>query len=291
MNNPRGIYLPSQVWKNYQLYADYTNSIPEKHPKNTPSISVLLRRIGTDEKLLNAIGNYLNQPKNQQQFNIESIVIRPLSVKTETIARIIIKDDLLSVIFPEKREDFKVVIKEKLGFHWLNDCWQRQIIPLNGSIADRASETGHQLLAAGFCVMPPNADIQKSAISGNYQPEIKRWIKRFVPADKKTNPFFTLQWRRPDDFYTQAMRMTGAKYHDGIITVPFEHYAEIEDFATLHEFKFSDAATELLNLAKTLRENAITVDVTAKAEQPQDFERPVLTIPDDVAVADELLDD
>lgn len=157
-NNPRGIHLPVQVWENLQTCANYTNSLPTKGTKkNTPSITTLLRRIGEDSELLNAIGDYLNQPKEQQQFSIETVVIRPATVKTETVARVVIKDNTLNVIFPEKRDDFKAVIKDKCGFRWNGECWQRHIAALNGSIADRTAEVGHQLLAAGFCVILPNS--------------------------------------------------------------------------------------------------------------------------------------
>lgn len=287
--NPRGIHLPEQVWLNLQLHADLTNSFPKKGTKrNTPSITAFLRRIGEDNELLQAISDYLNQPKNQQNFNIETIVIRPISVKTETIAHVIISDNLLMVIFTEKRDDFKATIKETLGFRWNGEVWQRQITVLNGSITDRAAETAHQLLSAGFCVICPNNTIQKNALTGNYMPEIKCWIMR-----KTVNnlPVFWINWQKPYDFYKRAMLMTGAKYHDGIVTVPFEHFSEVEDFANLHHFQFTEAALELLNIAKSLRANAITVDVKEIPQATDDFERPILKIMDDASIDNELLDD
>jgi hypothetical protein len=291
MNNPRGIHLPVQVWSNLQLHAEITNSLPSKGTKrNIPSITTFLRRIGEDSDLLQAISDYLNQPKAQQAFSAAMTVIRPMNAKTETIAKIIIDDDVLDVLivsFSEKRDDFRDVIK-KLGFRWKDDHWQRTIKPLNGLMTDRAAQTGHQLLAAGFCVILPNKSIQAQAITGNYQPEVTRWITRVT---LKNQPYFCPTWHRDDDLYHQAMRMTGAKYQDSCVTVPFEHFAEIEDFAALHQFSFTDAANELLAIAKQIRQNAITVDVTVKSEDKPDFERPVLSIPDDVQVDHELLDD
>jgi hypothetical protein len=67
--------------------------------------------------------------------------VRPESPRTETIAEITIDGTALKVHFPEKREDFRQLIRFELGFTWADTHWRRTLTAMSGSPADRAAES------------------------------------------------------------------------------------------------------------------------------------------------------
>ena len=109
------------------------------------------------------------------EAKIESTV-RPENPVTETVAEIRVIETILEIGFPEKRDDFRELVKSKLKMRWNGRCWSRKIMFKNGNVNDRAAEAGHLLLAEGFSIRVYDEQIRQNAINGKYEPEITRWI-------------------------------------------------------------------------------------------------------------------
>lgn len=212
--------------------------------------------------------------------------VRPTTPKTETLAYLTIVGEGLRVQFAERREDFRGLLRS-LGFTWDRGClcWRRQLDAFNGPAPDRAAETGRALLAAGFVVVFPNEDLAHLAVEGTFTPEQKRWVL----ADGGR---FRLIWRRSEDCYKEAMKLSGARYQSGGIRVPAEHYDEVLDFAALNGFALSSEAQALVEQAQGQRQGAWVVDVTQLPDTPPPLpSRPDLPMPNNTEIDDALLDD
>lgn len=194
-------------------------------------------------------------------------VIRPVSPKSETVARLRLHDNLLQVEFPEKRDDFRSLVKS-MDCQWNQPYWQREIGALAGDPADRLVETGHKLLTAGFVVAVETEEIRQAITVGQFAPEIRRWVL-VVKSGEHVN-WFALKWSRADDLYDRAMRLTGARYSSPYVIVPPEHYDEVEDFAEVHKMELSAAALTLVNKVKLLMSLAVVFSPSAYADGPAD---------------------
>jgi hypothetical protein len=76
--------------------------------------------------------------------------IRPEQPKTETVAEIRVLDNAVEILFPERREDFRELVRFKLGYTWTEPCWKRELKSVNGSPADRAAEAHLWVLKSRF---------------------------------------------------------------------------------------------------------------------------------------------
>jgi len=211
---------------------------------------------------------------------------------SDNVAEISIKGDMLTVFFPERRDSFREVVKD-LGFFWDNG-WKRKIVTKNGRIEDRAAQTGNKLLAAGFPVRIYDEDIRQRAISGEYEPECKRWVQlREVDGDYKG--WLAVNWKeRSDNLYKAARKIAGARWSKGSMMVPPENYTEVLDFAEMYGFGVSEKAQEVINAAREIREKALVTGVKEpKVELPPEpgMMPPVLEVPEGVEILDELRDD
>lgn len=218
--------------------------------------------------------------------------IRPENPKTETVAEIRALENSVEISFPEKRDDFRELVKEKLHMKWADGCWKRSLNTKNGTAADRAAEAGHRLLAAGFPIRIFDEEIREKAITGTYEPECTRWIM-VRNEDAAYAGWFAIVWAREEDFYKAAKKIAGAKYSRPHVVVPPEQFEEVLDFAKMYGFKVSTWARELIENARTARENMLVV----KVDLPKEPEKvsvsgrpPVLEVPAEVGVADEFRD-
>ena len=286
----RSLPLPVESWQRLDKLAEETDSTAKGGQHyGQPTWRNLWRRIADSPDLLELIKHQLNSSHLDYSNLPHVVVVRPESPKTNTIAWLYLQGETVSINFPEKRDDFREVVKS-LGCTWDRPYWQRKINKLAGKPADRAAELGHYLLASGFCVVFPSADIRDMAIAGLYEPEQKRWVLVRTAGDYKH--WFALKWRYSEDCYAEAMKLSGARYSNPCAIVPPENYEEVEDFAQIHGFKFSDAALEILGQVKKWRESAMVVslDEIKAGDKPQ-FERPDLEMPEGVEIDDELADD
>lgn len=194
-------------------------------------------------------------------------IIRPVSPKSETVARIRLHGNALQIEFPEKRDDFRLLVKS-LDCQWNQPYWQREIGDMAGNPADRLIEAGHKLLTNGFIVATETEELRQAIAAGQFAPEIRRWVL-VVKSGEHVN-WFALKWSRQDDLYNKAMTLTGARYSSPYVIVPPEHYDEVEDFAEVHKMELSTAALTLVNKVKALMALAIVFSPSAYTDGPTD---------------------
>jgi len=213
-------------------------------------------------------------------------VIKPSEPVSQTIADISLKKDNIFILFPEKNNDFKEIIKEH-GYRW-NSGWEKKLSFKTEDTEDRIAEVGHALLAGGFCIRVINSEIREKIISENFIQEHTRWIS--VLSNKPA--YFYIQWEYGDNMYDEARRITGARYDKPGIIVPMEHIDEILDFASLYKFKFSPQAGKLIEKARVNKAAAMTVKLEAKEKKllPKTDGIPVLKTPENVEINNELKD-
>lgn len=220
--------------------------------------------------------------------------VRPDKPRTETVAEVRIAGNTIEVVFPEKRDDFREIIRFQMRFRWAGTCWRRQIGQFNGAVADRAAEVGHCLLAARFPVRIFDAEIRERAIRGEYAPEPRRWVHKQL--DGRYAGWFRITWPKNQALYEAARRIKGSKYAEGAVYVPPEQFDEVLDFAERYQFHVSPGARELAEAARRIREQALVAKV-APVRQPEPVlveagrVPPKLDIPEDVTVDDDLRDD
>jgi len=140
-----------------------------------------------------------------------------------------------------KDDDFRAQVK-KLGYSWdfEKSTWTKKITEYTGDADNRAAEIGNALLAEGFTVEFPTKESKEAAVSGQFSPECKRWVK-YHPGKKK----LSIAWKeRNDTIYEAAKKLPGAKWNmeSRSMLVSVEFYREVEDFAETLGFSISKAA-------------------------------------------------
>jgi hypothetical protein len=191
------------------------------------------------------------------------IVIRPIDMVTETICRIVLVDREIRLVFPERRDDFAALVK-RFKFVFPNGFWSRAI-PQSLDIIDRVAEIGNELLCEGFSIQVDSPQVQSRVLDRSFVPESFRMIRRRLKGEFAG--CFEISWRRQEDFYGAAMKITAARYSNNAVYVPSEHYLEVEDFAEIHDFELSEAAISLASEAKAIRESAVIVNPKRKSKK------------------------
>lgn len=173
---------------------------------------------------------------------------------TQTVAYIYGEKNIVRVLFREKREVFRKTVKS-LGYSWVSPYWKKEITQYTNDIESCQIELAHRLLCSGFIIEIDDA-LSQRVIDADYDPECRRWIKRVKGQD-----VFALSWPYEDDLYSKAMSLPGAYYKPSSVKIPAEQWRELEGFAEVHGFKFSDSAKALLAKAKEKSRETIIVDV------------------------------
>ncbi len=215
--------------------------------------------------------------------------VRPENPISETIAEISAHETSIQVKFPEKREDFRLLMR-KHSFSWMSDRWQRNLNTRAGEPADRAAEIGHILLGSGFVIRIYDDAIRQSAISGKFEHEQTRWITVYISGKEQGR--LCIHWGRDEDYYKAAKRLPTARYAKPDISVAIEQYEEVLDFAELNSFAISPKARSAIEAAKAARESALVVHVElAPTKKHGDDGKPMaLDVPADVEIDDALRD-
>ena len=237
--------------------------------------------------------------KEQQTLPPKSVVdaakieatVRPENTVTETVAEIRALESSIEIWFPEKREDFREIVRYNLDMDWTGLCWKRKIAKHNGTSQDRAAESGHRLLAAGFPVRIFDDETRQKAIEGSYEPEHTRWIMCRTTGGYAG--YLVVRWGKGEDYYRAAKGVNGSRYDKPDVVVPPEHFAEVLDFAQIYDFRISTGAQKAIGSARLAWESILTVIVTPPAEKKlviTDGKPPVLEIPNEVGIADEFRD-
>lgn len=192
----------------------------------------------------------------------QPILIRPRETETDTICRIVIVDRYVRLFFLEKRDDFRALVK-RFRYSW-EGCWERQF-PESVDIVDRAAEIANEVLLSGFCIQVNHEVVKDRIIARSFVPEVFKTIKRAMSGVYEGS--FAINWPKAEDYYAEAMKLTAARYSDGSVYVPSEHFAEVEDFAEINEFVMSGAAIELATEARAVREAAIIINPKRKTRK------------------------
>lgn len=213
----------------------------------------------------------------EKEVKLEATVF-PENAVTNVAAEIIVKDDKVSVIF-DKNEDFRQIVKS-LGYKW-EGAWERKITELTGAAADRAAELGNKLLNAGFPVCILDRKIRNDAVNGIYEPECDRWI--MLRGKGEYEGRLVIKWWGQDDkLYNTSRKLPGSRWDSGTI-VRVEHYKEVEEFANLYSFKFTEKARESIEKYKKATENIETVaPVAVTEEKPTDGLEEILNSGSDI---------
>lgn len=211
-------------------------------------------------------------------------LVRPVEPITNTVVRLQIEGRRICLLLPEKRDDFRDLAL-KQGYIWDKQRWSRDISQ-DADLCDRAAEITHLLLLKGFCVQVEYTEVRDRAISANYEPEHFRLVD--ASKDRPYEGWFMFKYPRSEDWYDRIMRITAAKYVDGRIRVPPEHFAEVEDFAEQKDFQFTPAALEILENARAMWEAALIVHPQKRKRKPRP-ENPIANT--EVSIPDSLRDD
>lgn len=186
------------------------------------------------------------------------MILRPQEPRTELVARIGNGDGKITASLPAYDDEFRKAVKSQ-RLYWDGDRWTRTIGQLAGDPKHRAADLVCHLIASGFVVDTPD-DIAELAQTGNYEPECLRWIRAY---DDDGREEFRVWWRWPVDDWTRATKLTDSRYNRKTksIHVPLEMYAEIQDFADMHGYRFTGEARALIEKAKAQREKMLDVDM------------------------------
>lgn len=220
--------------------------------------------------------------------------VRPAAPVTETVAEIRITESHIEISFPERRDDFREIVREQLDFRWSfeSSCWRRPLDFKIGEPADRAAEVGHLLLAAGVPIRIYDAAVREKAVAGDYAPECRRWITALVKGEYEG--WFAVSWdRRRDDFYKVARKIRGSKWVKPFVVVPPEQFETVLDFAEQYGFEFSRGAQQIVEQAQRVKDAAMVADVSAP-NKPEGIvagtKPPKLEVPEEVDVDESLRD-
>jgi len=220
---------------------------------------------------------------------MNEILARPFQPVTATIAHVtVLNGDTVKIVFPEIRDDYNQIVKR------FNYWWERPYRVHHFSsdvVNDRAAEIVNALLAGGFCVKADRALIE-TAVSGDFEPEPRRWVKVFIRGEYEG--WFSIGWMRDEEIYHVAKRLPGARYYRPSIAVPAEQYEAVIDFAAIYDCHIYPSARRLIEQARAEMEAALIVNVQASVPTvlPKAFSLPpVLDMPESARIDDDLADD
>lgn len=215
--------------------------------------------------------------------------VRPTEAITETVAEIQTGEQSVSVLFPEKTEQFRAILK-KHGFKWTGYCWKRKLSFTTGTPFDRAAEIGHILLGSGFIIRVYDDETRALAISGDYQEEQTRWIKAYTSGSEQGRLCVT--WGRDEDYYKAAKRIPTARYVKPALSVAAEQFEQLLDFAEINGFGITPSAMQLIDAAREAKYKALVahVELADKPHQGDDGKPVKMDIPDSIEISDDLLD-
>ena len=215
------------------------------------------------------------------------LLIQPETCKTVTPAELSLDGNRLTVTFPELREDFRGLIRS-LGYRWTGYSWSRSLQPQHGEPLDRAAETGHRILAAGFPVRFRSELVRDHAVAAQYQPEPVCWVHRLT--DGPYAGWFLIGWPRNANLYDAAKAIAGSRYVKGEgVAIPPEHFDEAMDFAGLYGAYVSPGAQQLAEEARAARR--VVTPPRPRRAKAKSMERQDLAPPEEVSIDDELRDE
>lgn len=198
---------------------------------------------------------YMTNDKKQEKIIKEESTIIPKNFNEKELVEIIEKDNKIYIKSP-KDERLRQVVKS-LGYRWGEGSRYRSVDIQRGSIEDRLAEVASQILALGFGVICTNQKARELAISGEFEPEHRRWIT-WDDKERKIKLF----WEKNESMYLQLRKLPGSRYQDGGILVDISIHEELEDISNLADFRFTEEAREKIESYKNELEKIEKVEVT-----------------------------
>ncbi|MCX2780435.1 hypothetical protein [Microbulbifer thermotolerans] len=220
----------------------------------------------------------------------EEALLKPQGeLESSLVAEIRLLSGELRVSLAEKNDKFRQVVKS-IGFRWDWDhsCWYRPLGFQAGNPVDRAAETAHRLLEAGFIVRLYDEEARAKAISGEFEPEQRRWVVKSVGG--KYDGWFRISWPREDDLYNAAQALPGSKYYSGDVYVPADAALEVADFAERYDFALSEGAKGLIEGHQAALSQGVVVDKIKKPKPSVSDDGIPKLSPEQSEVDDDLLD-
>lgn len=234
-------------------------------------------KIGT---IVDAAKEIIVLPEKKEEKEVDAkaeATAYPEKPVTEAVVEISYTSDIVTASF-EKNDKFMSIVKN-LGFKW-NNKWEKQIMETTGTAEERAAETGNALLNAGFPIRIYNPKILENAVKGNFKPENKNWIYR--RREGKYEGWLVIKWQGQNDrLYSVARKLPGSAWDNGVMVKP-EHNKEIEEFASLYGFEFTQSARSEIEKQKQVKEKAAVVKAAKVENKPKDGLVEILKSGDDV---------
>jgi len=195
-------------------------------------------------------------------------MLKPATIQHTSIVRILAGERSVSANTEQRYDPFIELVKP-LRYRWNGAFWAKSFRSFE-SPTDRAAELTAHLLEAGFCIECSDA-IADKAIHG-YALAKTRMVLAFISGEHTGK--FSIWWTYPEDFYKRALFLPGSQYNPDSKTVAVhaEFANEVQGFAELHGFEFTDAARELLENAPT----ALAVMTIYTADERAAWKRPTL---------------
>ena len=180
--------------------------------------------------------------------------ITPNDANSGIVALIDIKGNDINVQSP-KDNILRDTVKS-YGFSWNGSVWARTVDKFAGSVEDRAAEIANALLNAGISVRIYDEDIRRRAVTADFVPENKKWVK--VVIDGEYSGYLSISWSgKNQKIYNAARRIHGSKWYKSSVIVPVSQFAEIEDFADMLGFSISEGARAAIEAYKTSLPRAV----------------------------------
>lgn len=213
-------------------------------------------------------------------------LVRPADFLTRSIARVTSVDNAIRVYFPERRDDFRDVVK-RLCYHWDKPYWEKKV---REEKQDRMSELVRDLLAAGFCVKVEE-EIITAVRDGTFVEEPRRTVKATAERDS-----FIIWWGYYEDVEDAVKALPRISWipntYRTVLVAP-EYYESVLDFATMNTFHVSKDAYDLADEAAREMAGAIVITPAPSQELASSAHGrvpPKLAEPD-VAIPESLRDD
>ena len=157
----------------------------------------------------------------------------------------------IRLYFPKEAMRIREIIKEaQFKFDWVALCWYTKITIRCPSVEDRMAEIANFLLNKGIPIYLKNKEIIEKAVTGNYEPSIKRIICKNADNNK-----FRIYFERNDKLYNFIKKIPTARYDfskfaGSFFEVDSYYYESIRDLVNLYDFKLTIGAKELIEEAE-----------------------------------------
>lgn len=252
---PRALDLPTDAWTRLDNLARRL-ALP---------LDEVLAQFARRIELTNHVAQALAVPI---ELAAQPLRLRPAAPVCDEVATIILTGQRsIATRLPRPHDAFIETVKRLRyrwdGAHW----WTRAVSKFEEPRADRLVELGVHLLAAGFIVEVPNADLQARILASDYTPAQVNWVTARTAG--KYAGWFCVEWDRAADeassYYRSLALIRGARCYPDAALIRRDRYEEVLDFADMRHFAVSDGALDLA--AQARREHDAMLLVTPRIQE------------------------